>query len=108
MSLFAAGPYTPLPLPDRQDLTDAESAARAQAHLAFMRTRHTVREFSNRAVPQEVIETAIAAAGTAPSGANHQPWHFAAIRDPALKARVRKAAEDEEVNFYDGGAGDGR
>lgn len=97
--------YRPLPLPDRFGFSDAEMRARGQAHLAHMRRRHTVRDFSTRDVPQAVIETAVAAAGTAPSGANHQPWHFAAIRDPALKARVRAAAEEEEAAFYDGGAG---
>lgn len=97
--------YRPLPLPDRFGFSDAEMRARGQAHLAHMRRRHTVRDFSTRDVPQAVIETAVAAAGTAPSGANHQPWHFAAIRDRALKARVRAAAEEEEEAFYDGGAG---
>jgi iodotyrosine deiodinase len=57
-------------------------------------------------VPEAVIATAVAAAGTAPSGANHQPWHFVAIADPALKAQVRAAAEEEERAFYAGGAGD--
>jgi iodotyrosine deiodinase len=70
----------------------ADARAR-QAFLAYMSkgevTRHSVRQFSPRPVPQAVIETCIATAGTAPSGANHQPWHFVAISDPALKARIR-------------------
>ncbi|MCZ8133458.1 MAG: nitroreductase family protein, partial [Rhodobacteraceae bacterium] len=56
--------------------------------------------------PREVIETCIRTAGTAPSGANHQPWHFVAISDPALKARIRDGAEEEERAFYAGAAGD--
>ncbi len=71
-----------------------------------MRQRHTVRDYSERPVPEEVIATAIAAAGTAPSGANQQPWHFCAVSDPAMKARIRSAAEEEEERFYESGAGD--
>ncbi|CAN0590773.1 unnamed protein product, partial [Ectocarpus sp. 12 AP-2014] len=59
-----------------------------------------------RPVSREVIEQCIRAAGTAPSGANHQPWHFVAISDPATKKKVREAAEEEEQRFYDGAAGD--
>ena len=97
-------PYQSLPLPDRIDIADPVAAS--QAHLAFMRRRHSVRQYSPREVPAAVIATCIAAAGTAPSGANHQPWHFAAITNPALKARIRAAAEDEERAFYEGRAGD--
>ncbi len=98
--------YQPLPLPDRADLSDAEMREAADAHLAMMARRHTVRDFSGRAVPRDIIETCIRAAGTAPSGANHQPWFFAAIASPALKARIRAEAEEEERRFYAGGAGD--
>ena len=98
--------YEPIELPDRFDYGEAETLERAQSFLEFMRKRHTVRDYSNRPVPQEVIEQCIATAGTAPSGANHQPWHFVAISDPELKAMVRSAAEKEEDKFYDGGAGD--
>ena len=63
--------YQPLPLPDRVDLPDPLDAA--EAHLAFMRRRHSVRQYSARPVPEAVIAACIAAAGTAPSGANHQP-----------------------------------
>lgn len=98
--------YHPIPLPDRQEMSDADVAAGADAFYNRMKTRHTIRDFSDRPVDQRVIETAIATAGLAPSGANHQPWHFVAISDPALKARVRAAAEEEEARFYDGGAGD--
>lgn len=96
--------YQPLPLPDRVDLPDPLAAA--EAHLAFMRRRHSVRQYSARPVPEAVIAACIAAAGTAPSGANHQPWHFAAIADAGMKERIRAAAEDEERAFYAGGAGD--
>nr|WP_323778011.1 nitroreductase family protein [Amylibacter sp.] len=98
--------YTPIPLPDRFDYTDEETRFHALSFMNFMRKRHTVRDYSNRAVDQGVIEDCIAAAGTAPSGANHQPWHFVAIQNPDMKARVRAAAEAEEDTFYKGGAGD--
>lgn len=61
--------------------------------------------FSNAPVPREVIEEAILAAGTAPSGANHQPWHFVVVSSPELKQRIRTAAEEEERAFYAGKAG---
>jgi iodotyrosine deiodinase len=98
--------FKPLPLPDWFDLSDAEMATKSAEFLTFMRKRHTVRDYSDRAVAQGVIENCISAAGTAPSGANHQPWHFVAIRDSDMKARVRAAAEEEEDTFYAGGAGD--
>jgi iodotyrosine deiodinase len=98
--------YQPLPLPDRVERPEAESLAAADDFLAYMRRRHSVRQYSTRPVPEAVIAACIATAGTAPSGANHQPWHFAAIADPAMKARIREAAEEEERAFYDGGAGD--
>ncbi|WP_276718127.1 nitroreductase family protein [Pseudooceanicola nitratireducens] len=98
--------YQPIPLPDRQNLTEVESRAGGQAFHDRMATRHTVRDFSDQPVPRDVIETAIATAGLAPSGANHQPWHFVAISDPAIKAQIRQAAEEEEQRFYDGGGGD--
>lgn len=98
--------YHPMPLPDRLAMPDGETLAAAEAHLAHMRRRHSVRDYSARPVPQAVIEAAIAAAGTAPSGANCQPWHFVAIADPTMKAEIRAAAEEEERAFYGGGAGD--
>lgn len=98
--------YTPLPLPDRVQRPEAEALAAAEAFLAYLRKRHSVRDFAPTPVPQTLIATCIAAAGTAPSGANHQPWHFVAIADPAMKARIRAAAEEEERAFYAGGAGD--
>ncbi len=98
--------YEPLPLPDDVSLPREASLAAAQAFLAQMRKRHSVRDFAPTPVDQAVIAACIATAGTAPSGANHQPWHFVAISDPALKARIRAGAEKEERAFYDGGGGD--
>lgn len=98
--------YNPLPLPDRADMDDAEMREAAADFLDLMKTRHSVREFSNRPVEADVIKDAIATAGTAPSGANHQPWHFVAISDPVMKSRIRAAAEAEEEKFYAGGGGD--
>ncbi|MFV0492065.1 MAG: nitroreductase family protein [Pseudorhodobacter sp.] len=98
--------YKAIALPDRRDLSDDAMMKEAQAFLNLMRQRHTVRDYSDRPVAREVIETCIAAAGTAPSGANQQPWHFVAIANPAMKERIRDAAEIEEREFYAGGGGD--
>lgn len=98
--------YHPLPLPDRVQLDDAAALAEAERFRDYMKKRHSVRDYSPRPVPEAVIASCIAAAGTAPSGANHQPWHFVAISDPAMKARIRDGAEEEERAFYQGGAGD--
>jgi nitroreductase len=92
------------PWPGLPALPDAERIARARALRDNLRTRRTCRYFSDEAVPRDVIEAAIEAAGTAPSGANHQPWHFAVIGSPALKAEIRAAAEEEEQTFYAGKA----
>lgn len=98
--------FEPVPLPDRRDIGDAEMQAEADRFLHTMRTRHTVRQFSPRSVSVDVIKSCVAAAGLAPSGANHQPWHFAAIADPSIKRNIREAAEAEEEKFYAGAAGD--
>lgn len=98
--------YQAIPLPDRVQKPDPEALAAAEAFRDDMRKRHSVRDFSTRPVPEAVITACIAAAGTAPSGANHQPWHFTAIANPDMKARIRAAAEEEEREFYAGGAGD--
>lgn len=79
-------------------------SARALAFYAAMRSRRTVREFSPRPVARALIETALRTAGTAPNGANLQPWHFTVIGDPAVKHRIRMAAEAEEREFYAGKA----
>ncbi len=97
--------FIPLPLPDYVERPPQDMQARAEAFYDGIRRRHTVREFSNRPVPRQLIETCLRAAGTAPSGANHQPWHFSAIGSAAMKARIRTAAEEEERAFYAGRAG---
>ncbi len=86
--------------------SDADALADVTAFAAYMKKRHSVRQYASRPVPEAVITACIAVAGTAPSGANHQPWHFVAIADQTMKARIRAAAEDEERAFYAGGAGD--
>ena len=98
--------YKPLPLPDRVQVGAEESLAQARAFRDYMKKRHSVRQYADTPVAREVIAACIEAAGSAPSGANHQPWHFAAIADPAIKARIRAAAEEEERQFYSGGASD--
>ncbi|MBT3139427.1 nitroreductase family protein [Phaeobacter gallaeciensis] len=98
--------YTTLPLPDRVDLTDEEMRTAASEFYDVMRKRHTVRDYTDQPVPRDIIERCIKTAGTAPSGANHQPWHFVAVANPALKQRIREEAEEEERRFYEGGAGD--
>jgi nitroreductase len=98
--------YDAIPLPRRPRLTPEQSLARAEAYYAHISQRHSVRHFSDEPVDRAVIEACLRAAGTAPSGANHQPWHFAGVSDPATKRRIREAAEKEEREFYGGKAGD--
>jgi len=81
-------------------LPDAESVARAQALRDRLKERRTCRYFSDAPVPREAIEAAIEAAGTAPNGANHQPWHFAIVHSAEKKRAIREAAEAEERRFY--------
>ena len=81
-------------------LSDAESIARARRMRDNLKKRRTCRYFSDEAVPVEVIEAAIEAAGTAPNGANHQPWHFAVVASAQKKRAIREAAEAEERRFY--------
>jgi iodotyrosine deiodinase len=98
--------FQPVPLPDYRELPVAEMRRRAEDFYAAIRRRHTVRDFSDRPVPRDIIETCLKAAGTAPNGANHQPWHFCVIGDAAVKRRIREAAEAEEKEFYAGKAGE--
>lgn len=81
--------------------TDKELIERSKEFYAMMQKRRTVRDFSDRPVPRELIEHCLSAAGTAPSGANLQPWHFVAISDPDVKREIRIAAESEEKEFYE-------
>ena len=98
--------YRPVPLPDFHEYPLQEMRRRAAAFYELVRRRHTVREFSSRAVPRDIIETCLRAAGTAPNGANHQPWHFAVVGDAAVKRQIRVEAEKEETEFYAGRGGE--
>ena len=82
----------------------SEMRSRAADYMRAMAARRTVRTFSSDPVPREIIEDCIRAAGTAPSGANHQPWRFVAVSAPTVKAKIREAAEEEERAFYGGRA----
>ncbi len=92
--------FIPYEMPPR---SEEEMRRAGRAFHELMATRRSVRDFSPRPVPRELIETAVAAAGTAPSGANRQPWRFVAVDDPELKRRIREAAEAEERENYEGG-----
>lgn len=89
-----------VPLPDRVERTEEEMRARAAGFYDEMRRRRSVREFSPKQIPDGVIEDCLRTAGTAPSGANRQPWHFVVVRDPGVRRRIREAAEREERAFY--------
>jgi nitroreductase len=89
-----------VPAPKMDNRSDAELLRRAQEFHEVMRQRRTIRDFSDRPVSREVIEYCIRAAGTAPSGANLQPWHFVAVSDPVVKHEIGIAAEKEEKEFY--------
>ncbi len=92
------------PLTQYRELPPEEMLRRAADFRDEMLRRRTVRQFSNRAVPRVIIENCLRVAGSAPSGANMQPWHFAAVSDPNLKHQIREAAEKEEHAFYHGRA----
>jgi iodotyrosine deiodinase len=81
--------------------SDEEILERARNFYEATQRRRTIRDYSDRPVPREVIEYCIRVAGTAPSGANLQPWHFVAVSDPAIKRQIRVAAEKEEKEFYE-------
>ncbi len=83
------------------ELPAEEMQSRARAFLAEIRSRRTVRDFSDREIPAGIVEDCIEAAGMAPSGANQQPWHFAVVREPATKRHICEAAEAEEREFYE-------
>lgn len=89
-----------VPLPDYREYSPEEMRARARAFREQAERRRTVRFFSDRPIPDGVIEECLRAAGTAPSGANLQPWHFVVVRDVERKAAIRAAAEEEERIFY--------
>lgn len=83
---------------------DDEARRRSAAFRALMQGRRTVRAFSDRAVPRDVVMDCLAVAGSAPSGAHRQPWHFVLVEDPQLRRSLREAAEAEEMEFYGGRA----
>jgi nitroreductase len=88
------------PLAEFRHVPAQEMQARAEAFADELRRRRTVRDYSSEPVPRGVIETCLLAAGSAPNGANIQPWHFVCVSDPALKREIREAAEAEEREFY--------
>lgn len=89
-----------VPLSEYNEYDAEEMRRRGRAFYEQMRRRRTVRHFSDRPVPLEIIQDCIRTAATAPSGANLQPWHFVVVTDPAVKGRIREAAEQEEREFY--------
>lgn len=89
-----------IPLTDYREYSVEEMKQHAADFYAHIRQRRTVRDFSDRPVPREVIENCLLAAGTAPNGANLQPWHFVVVSNPDLKRKIRVAAEQEEEAFY--------
>jgi iodotyrosine deiodinase len=89
------------PLTDHPDYDAEEMSRRAAEFYQAIRRRRTVRDFSSRPVPRGVIDDCLRAAGTAPNGANMQPWHFVVVSDPVIKSRIRAAAEREEREFYE-------
>ena len=89
-----------IPLDHYRAYPEAEMRQRAADFYTDLRRRRTVRDFADRPVPRDIIENCLRTAGTAPSGANQQPWHFVVVSDPAIKHQIRTAAEEEERTFY--------
>jgi nitroreductase len=90
-----------VPLSEYREYPLEEMRRRAADFAADMWRRRTVRHFSPKQVPRQIIEDCLRAAGSAPSGANMQPWHFVVVSDPDVKRRIRIAAEEEERRFYE-------
>ncbi len=95
-----------IPLHSYIQYSKEEMKKRAESFRMQMQRRRTVRSFSNQTVPREVIEDCILTAGSAPSGANRQPWHFIVVTDPDLKRKIHLLAEKEEYKFYQKDAGE--
>lgn len=93
--------YEFVPLKTYQEYPVEEMKQRAANFYADIKRRRTIREFSDRPVPREIIENCLLAAGTAPNGANQQPWHFVVVADPEIKRDIRIGAEKEEKEFYE-------
>jgi len=98
--------YSFSPLAGYEELSPEEMLRRSEQFYQRMKRRRTVRDYSPRTVPRAVIENCLRTAGTAPNGANKQPWHFVVVGDPEIKKKIRAAAEEEERAFYDGRAPD--
>jgi len=90
-----------MPLEGYREYAPGEMEARAVEFYREMKRRRTVRDFARRPIPHSVLEACLRAAGTSPSGANLQPWHFVVVHDAALKVQIREAAEAEEREFYE-------
>ena len=100
-NLMEETPFSFVPYQGTQ-FEPAEMLERSEAYYQWMNQRRTLREFSDRPVPLAVIENIVMTASTAPSGAHKQPWTFAIVADPAIKAKIRQAAEQEEYENYHG------
>ena len=99
-----SAPANFVPLRTYREYPQSEMIERARAFNTEIQRRRTVREFSDRPVPREIIEQCLLAGGSAPSGANLQPWHFVVVTDPKVKHTIRIEAEKEERDFYSGRA----
>jgi iodotyrosine deiodinase len=93
--------YKQIPLLGYHEYPVEEMMDRSQDFFELMRRRRTVRDFADKSVPREVIENCIKTAGTAPNGANLQPWHFVVVSDSQIKRAIREGAEIEEQEFYE-------
>ena len=85
---------------DFEEYSESKMRSRSESFLNEIVTRRTIRQFSDRMVPIDIINNCIKIAASAPSGANKQPWQFVVVKDPGIKAEIRKAAEKEEKEFY--------
>ena len=94
------------PLTDFIEYPEAEMLARSEQFYQDIKRRHSIRSFSDKTVDKAIIENCLKAAGTAPSGANHQPWHFVAVSSAEIKKQIREQAEHHERGFYAGRAGE--
>lgn len=89
-----------IPFDNYEEITEAEMLKRSREFLGIMKKRRTLRDFSDKQVPREVIENCILTAGTAPNGANMQPWQFVVVENKEVRKKIREAAEEEERIFY--------
>ena len=95
-----------VPLDSYLEYPQEQMKQRAASFRIDMQRRRSVRSFSSRSIPREIIEECLLTAGSAPSGANMQPWYFMVVGEPDMKHRIREAAEKEEYKFYHGNAGE--